>query len=341
MTHYPAYPYMELVPPELLNVHIRIDNLPQGKDWRQIRYFLSKFVPRSQIINIKVLPSMPTMTPPFIPIVSCICVLQPSVDWNNLLLQLNGFQWEYHSLGAILLPPPSLPPPSTPSQQLIHQVPHQRSLAFHPQHQKQQQQSRKLKQLFNETAFRKQMTSRSMYQIKFSNFPPCLHWDEIIKYKTSGVAGQHVSRANTKPSLVIKTKKPETYGKLKWTMLKDFIKSTCPELFENTSSFDFYVGVYESDELDVEIQICDGLENPNGGTLESDAQENTEDSNSVDEPAHNGGIEKYMIKATKYDAVVGFVDYNKFLKCLETFQDKEFDLGYKLVLEPLEPLEPN
>ncbi|QEU59981.1 hypothetical protein KDRO_C05070 [Kluyveromyces lactis] len=494
MTHYTGHPYMELMPPELMSVHIRIDNIPQGKDWKQIRYFLSKFILRNQILNIKVLPSMPTMTPPFIPITSCICVLQPSVDWNNLLLQLNGFQWEYHTLGAILLPPPSLPAPlphpahgsvGTPLQSGIPQPQHQsqHSIRSHLHHmgvpgtgpgpglipgsvpgvrqrshyssqqhqqqhqqqqhqqQQQQQQPRKLKQLFNEMSFRKQMSSRSMYQIKFTNFPPCLHWDEIVKFKNTGIAGQHVTRASSVPSLIVKTTEPETYGKLKWTMLKDFIKSNCPELFENTSSFEFYVGVYESGELDVEIQLVQGeneevvvsqapseiktdtiskrsessdktegvagttrgdtkepvKEIPNKDddensapicvgpsqetkedgkekakpevselskkgesktpetkerdtekvedvqetqeTEEIERKENGEESHEVEKT--NGSIEKYMVKATNYEAVVGFVNYDKFLKCLHTFQGKEFGLHHKLVLEALESIEPN
>ncbi|CDO93089.1 unnamed protein product [Kluyveromyces dobzhanskii CBS 2104] len=477
MTHYTGHPYMELMPPEFMSVHIRIDNIPQGKDWKQIRYFLSKFILRNQILNIKVLPSMPTMTPPFIPITSCICVLQPSVDWNNLLLQLNGFQWEYHTLGAILLPPSSLTAPLHPRHGSVsshmqpqHQVPqhsirshlhhmgvpaggpipglipgsipdgrqrsyyspqqsqpprNQQSHSQQQQQQQQQQQPRKLKQLFNETSFRKQMSSRSMYQIKFTNFPPCLHWDEIIKFKTTGVAGQHVTRASDVPSLIVKTTEPEIYGKLKWTMLKDFIKLNCPELFENTSSFEFYVGVYESGELDVEIQIKEGKneevvvseEGPETGTAikkeenfssdhaaekcKEDVREGSGDSSSdspdvetspktvrsdvkdlgetkkdviavsetdsdklkdvhlqehqeTEESEHkkseedsvqtdnsNGSTEKYMIKATIYEAVVGFVNYDKFLKCLHTFQGKEYGLSHKLVLEALESIEPN
>ncbi|KAG0671480.1 hypothetical protein C6P43_002477 [Kluyveromyces marxianus] len=517
---------MEFMPPELMNIHIRIDNIPQGKDWKQVRTFLSKFIPRDHILNIKVLPAMATMTPPFIPITSCVCVLHASVDWNSLLMQLNGVQWEYYTLGAILLPPPALAPamgpalgaphlsganagvagvPSGSGRTLQPRQPHQHAVRQHRvgsggvagmylgpgptpgaaqgpgpgpgpgpgglpgpdngtsssrqqqhhqhqhQHQHQRPQStsgpsgmphqpRKLKQLFNETSFRKQMSSRSMYQIKFKNFPPCLHWDEIVKFKTMGIAGQHVTRAGTAPDLIVKTLEPQTYGKLKWTMLKDFIKSHCPELFENTSSFEFYVGVYESGELDVEIQLCEPqdeteieieTETKNGdssqagsndtpdsettgsngdsssnqphvpetnndtpketdakdtdsksdGVKENSTQDTVQDTDSKTEvndkdlkdgknevegcsdaldensnktldknsssssssspEAEDSKVEKYMVKATQYEAVVGFVNYDKFLKCLDTFQGKDFGLNHKLVLEVLESVEPS
>ncbi|BAP73448.1 hypothetical protein KLMA_70181 [Kluyveromyces marxianus] len=515
MTHYSGHPYMEFMPPELMNIHIRIDNIPQGKDWKQVRTFLSKFIPRDHILNIKVLPAMATMTPPFIPITSCVCVLHASVDWNSLLMQLNGVQWEYYTLGAILLPPPALAPamgpalgaphlsganagvagvPSGSGRTLQPRQPHQhavrqhrvgsgeaagmylgpgpaqgpapgtmqgpgpgpgglpgpdngtsssRQQQQHHQHQHQHQhqrpqstsgpsgmphQPRKLKQLFNETSFRKQMSSRSMYQIKFKNFPPCLHWDEIVKFKTMGIAGQHVTRAGTAPDLIVKTLEPQTYGKLKWTMLKDFIKSHCPELFENTSSFEFYVGVYESGELDVEIQLCEPqdeteieTETKNGdssqagsnddssssqpdvpetnndtpketdakdtdskksdGVKENSTQDTVQDTDSKTEvndkdlkdgknevegcsdapdensnktldknsnsssssspEAEDSKVEKYMVKATQYEAVVGFVNYDKFLKCLDTFQGKDFGLNHELVLEVLESVEPS
>ena len=247
-----------------------------------------------------------------------------------------------------------------------------------------------------------------------------------------GIAGQHVTRAGTAPDLIVKTLEPQTYGKLKWTMLKDFIKSHCPELFENTSSFEFYVGVYESGELDVEIQLCEPqdeteieieieTETKNGdssqagsnddssssqpdvpetnndtpketdakdtdskksdGVKENSTQDPVQDTDSKTEvndkdlkdgknevegcsdapdensnktldknsnsssssspEAEDSKVEKYMVKATQYEAVVGFVNYDKFLKCLDTFQGKDFGLNHKLVLEVLESVEPS
>ncbi|CAI4064682.1 uncharacterized protein SKDI_09G1080 [Saccharomyces kudriavzevii IFO 1802] len=86
---------------------IRIDNLPPGKTWAQVKYLVGGIIHHSNILQVKMLPPMTSMIPPFITFQSCIVILKSSVDkesLENLLLTLNTYQWDYHDLFVYLLP---------------------------------------------------------------------------------------------------------------------------------------------------------------------------------------------------------------------------------------------
>lgn len=88
-------------------IPIRIDNLPPGKTWAQVKYLIGGIIYHTNILQVKMLPPMTSMVPPFITFQSCIVILKSSVDnesLENLLLTLNTYQWDYHDLFVYLLP---------------------------------------------------------------------------------------------------------------------------------------------------------------------------------------------------------------------------------------------
>lgn len=298
-------------------IKIRIDNLPPGKNWTSVKYLISQFIPFKQILNVKLLPLIPSMAPPFIPLQSCIVILRHYSDWPYLLLQINGYQWEYHTLGAIILPSlmPILSRDSTSNNSISN--------------------GRKMRQIFNEQSFRKQMSSRNMWQLKVSNFPPCLHWDEVIKSNDLEPQPHVVLKGETfNLKLIIKTSHPEKFGKLKWTILKDFIKLKCPELLKidrlnpkNTK--EFYVGVYEDDEIDVKIIL-----NPN----EHDKDQIEEVNDDIIKGLNNLNIEDlptFNVRATKFKVIIGFHSKKLYDACFNTLNGQEYMLGYELNVEKL------
>lgn len=179
--------------------------------------------------------------------------------------------------------------------------------------------SRRLKQIFNERTFRKQMTGRGMSQLQISGFPPFIKLDswepiQLEYYRSLGEKGVQS----------IETDQPEKYGRLRWTILKDYIKLKCPKLLslqddssptENTSNSrenntrEFYVGVYEDHEESLGIKVVNGEDKPEYG----------------------------LSSATVYKAIVGFNNGELCDACTEALRDQEYSLGYKLEIKELPP----
>ncbi|AMD19990.1 HCL161Cp [Eremothecium sinecaudum] len=412
MLSYPPPPMpQEAIPNQM--IRIRIDNIPPAKNWRHIKGFLTQFIPYEQVLNVRVLPLMPSLTPPFMPLQSCIVLLQQNTDWPSLLMQLNGLQWEYHTLMAIVLPNfiptdggagrlggVSRPNNSTGSggnveirsrgggryenqqdtpvrgmRRSIHsdfEPPDISSLTLNnsvPHH------SRRLAQIFNENSFRRQMSQRNMHQLKVSNFPPCLHWDEVVK-TTSVAASDSVAKEGGEesksataegsdasegkktnsapgpqphvlqdekneivPDLTIMTSHPERFGKLKWTILKDFIKLKCPKLLEMenkshgavlSNTREFYVGVYEDSSIRVEIILLP--EGEPDKIIEGPLSSEQENELKIDK------TKRFKVQATLFKAVLGFHSKQLCDLCLEAMHDEEYMLEYKLQVERLPKL---
>ncbi|CCK69911.1 uncharacterized protein KNAG_0D01590 [Huiozyma naganishii CBS 8797] len=180
-------------------------------------------------------------------------------------------------------------------------------------------QPKKLKNIFNERNFRKQMTDRGMWQLKLTNFPPYL-----LPETQTLIPGDH-----TNLEVDITTDNVNKFGKLRWTVLKDFIKLKCPKLLnlqdiglgngashpphgENTR--EFYVGVYEEDEQNMVIDL-QGREDGMDGV--------------------------FQMESIIYSAVIGF--HNKELSdlCFKILQGQEYSLGYRLEVEELPPYDEN
>ena len=53
-------------------LHVRIDNLPPDKSWSQVRQLVGSIVPPSLVLQVKMLPPMSSMVPPFQLIKSCV-----------------------------------------------------------------------------------------------------------------------------------------------------------------------------------------------------------------------------------------------------------------------------
>lgn len=179
-------------------------------------------------------------------------------------------------------------------------------------------QPKKLKNIFNERNFRRQMTERGMWQLKLSNFPPYLlpETQKLLQQKPL-----HID---------LMTNSFDKYGKLRWTVLKDFIKLKCPKLLDleelshidsngktiniNNNTREFYVGVYENQDIELNINLKDNT--TNNGTNEGSF---------------------YQMEAIYYNAIIGF--HNKELKetCLEKLKNQEYSLGYKLKVTELPP----
>ena len=88
---------------------------------------------------------------------------------------------------------------------------------------------KRLKHIFNEKSFRKQMTNRGMWQLKIINFPPYIPIEFLEKLSESDFN----ELMNQEKFTVIEIKEKgqlEKFGRLRWTVLKDFIKLKCPKL---------------------------------------------------------------------------------------------------------------
>lgn len=175
--------------------------------------------------------------------------------------------------------------------------------------------SKRLKQIFNERTFRKQMTGRKMLQLQVSGFPPFIKLDfwepiQLEDYKSLSEKGVQL----------IETDQPEKYGRLRWTTLKDYIKLKCPRLLSlqgeessvENNTREFYVGVYEDHEEPIGVKIV------------SDEQESPEYG---------------LSSATVYRAIVGFNSGELYDSCLDALRDQEYSLGYKLEVKGLPPYE--
>lgn len=381
----PASPRVHRVSPPMPRiVYIRIDNLPPGKSWKQIRYFIGGIIHHSNVLQVKLLPIITSIVPPFPQFQSCIVTLKRNdSQLNKLLVELNSSQWEYHPLVGYVIPPPSHhnpmapatpshPPPASslqffpqfmmPPQMMIpqpasvtstprqyHSHPHQNNQQrfFHQPESEADHHSRKLRQIFNEVGFRKQMTSRGMCQLLLENFPPCLQLeredveqDHHQQHQSLLPSSQGTAAAQTDPLPVLVTSNPERYGKLKWTVLKDFIKLKCPKLLEietTTNTREFYVGVYEDHELDIELKVVDKDVNTDSPASSTQILEDTTvalDSLSL---AENGSSPPRIVRATIFKAVVGFHSPDLCNMCLANLQGQEYSLGYKLKVQKLPP----
>lgn len=467
-----AFPFYHSDPKNLLSV--RVDNLPPGKNWKEVKYLIGGIIHHSNIVKVKILPPVTGIVPPFVTFQSCIVSLKNNLSpdtINELLLTLNSYQWDYHDLYAYVLPmfenftpmpqqyplfnyttepvrvdnfrpttpeqdekklntlqnqypimpaitpQPSLPhpqlqphqqgftmthsksplsgpssggspthfnsplatvypiypPPIQPLQQGLFPIPlqllpdagphqsHRQSSNQQPAfnrrffyHQSSMsryrtpitsmtstsspdepitggtnqqgfgsvpgapliiskrnanpfKQPKKLKSIFNERNFRKQMTDRGMWQLKLINFPPYLIPET-----------EHLINPESEPNLNvdIETDSIEKYGKLRWTVLKDYVKLKCPKLLnlqesnhpevsiDNTR--EFYVGVYEDHEDHRVIKMGDTF---------------------------------FTMEAIFYSAIIGF--HNKELSelCYKALKDQEYSLGYNLDVRELSPFE--
>lgn len=165
-------------------------------------------------------------------------------------------------------------------------------------------QPKNLKSIFNEKNFRKQMTERNMYQIRLKNFPPYLISDTLKPLKEND------------KNIDIETNYLEKYGKLRWTVLKDFIKLKCPTLltlqdseesdFSLDNTREFYVGVYEANDTKLIVKIDNGI---------------------------------YQVDAIYFNAIIGFRDKELADLCFEALDDQEYALNYKLDVARMEPLQ--
>lgn len=181
-------------------------------------------------------------------------------------------------------------------------------------------QPKKLKSIFNERNFRKQMTERSMWQLKLENFPPYL----LPETETPIKNGTLNQEENIKVDIVTTT--IERYGKLRWTVLKDFIKLACPTLLDLRGQYnesigdttrEFYVGVYEAEEINLIVEI-----KPEDNMGQSDIGESKK---------------LVQMEAILYNAIIGFHNKEYFDICLKNLQNKEYSLGYKLHVTELPP----
>lgn len=184
-----------------------------------------------------------------------------------------------------------------------------------------------LKQIFNEISFRRQMTNRGMWQLKLENFPPFIQLDTLEKIDD-----------DAEVDLSIEENRVEKYGRLRWSILKDFIKLKCPKLLSLCESNivdtgngvlvsnvnntrEFYVGVYEDHEEKMTIEVVEPHSNVQYiGNLHIEQG-------------------KYKVKAIRYSAVVGFHDKEISDLCLKALQSQEYVLGYKLIASELPPYE--
>lgn len=161
--------------------------------------------------------------------------------------------------------------------------------------------SKNLKVIFNERNFRKQMTERDMFQLKIGNFPPHLIPDTL----------NPVDGAN---KVDLETNHMETFVKLRWTILKDFVKQKCPELVKlqnsSSSSFsmdntkEFYVGVYEEGSETLLLKLNQQL---------------------------------YSVEAVNFGALIGFKDKTLFEMCYDILKGIEYAPNYNLTVTKLAP----
>ncbi|CUS23272.1 LAQU0S09e01046g1_1 [Lachancea quebecensis] len=393
--------------PETRVAYIRIDNLPPGKTWRQVKYLVGGMIHHTSILQVKMLPPVQSIVPPFIPFQSSIVSLKRSdAQLSRLLMELNGYTWEYYPLVAYAVPPLHVPssagygeglglgfgfgsasagaggahsagdipgsphvPGSAPTPMMMPFTPmpamYFPPLAQEPFARHVQPHGKKMRQVFSEESFRKQMSARGMWQLLLEGFPPCLHWD------VNGADGATFHQSpplGPPPAVHISTAHPEHFGKLKWTVLKDFIKLKCHKLLEmdnmgaTTNTREFYVGVYEDCEVRTDVEIpeqnsdhkANGAEvsdkclkeqtpettatgSPTGSPTVSAEQELEEATQSISRLSVSSSHR--VVSATVYKAIVGFHSRELCDMCRESLQDQEYSLGYKLKVTELPLLE--
>lgn len=466
------------------SIIIKIDNLPPDKNWKQIKYMLGGIIHHSNILQLRLLPPVKSIVPPFMTSQSCIVILNESLEGDsilNLLGSINSYEWDNYELHAYILPPisnvtpfkaPILPSMNYPSPRFPNDfgtenagdmggkvdidprsdanqsipmaiypgnVPTQGPLGFsypppasfsqipqgnqmtssknpktsddlnmegvptdqraitkpptfldpqfspmyapypvHPNfptmgyHQTLPlppfghgplmspilsngdmmgfqpfspyysvlqpplnnlpgdgpsyartpygrqtfnpfKQAKNLKNIFNEQNFRKQMTSRGMWQLKLSNFPPYIIPDSLKERALEDDEESGTGNGKEEGKTVIETDLTTRYGKLRWTVLKDFIKLKCPKLLhlQNSGSIsvtgrdstrEFYVGVYEEEKRNCIVKM-DGM--------------------------------AYDAVGVFFSAIVGFHSKKLFDLCYKSLEGQEYSMGYILKIEKL------
>ncbi|CAL9734326.1 hypothetical protein MOSE0_E03466 [Monosporozyma servazzii] len=244
------------------------------------------------------------------------------LDMKNEIKE--NLQESYHSIDNDLQLPP--PPFYYPNQARFNPINKRNANPF--------KQPNKLKNIFNEINFRKQMTERGMWQLKINNFPPYL----LPETETL------ITNLNDE-KIDIHTDTIEKFGKLRWTILKDFIKLKCPNLLNlkgqfnesiNNNTREFYVGVYEAEETKLIVDIKPGIKKNN-----HDIEEEEEEEEEVErqEQGSFGSNKTVEMEAILYNAIIGFHHKDLADMCLESLQNQEYSLGYKLNVEILPPYE--
>ena len=454
-------------------IYLRIDNLPPGKTWKQIKYLIGGIIHHSNVLQVKLLPPVTSIIPPFVTFQSCLVILRGSLNpnaLNKLIRTLNTYQWDYFDLYVYELPilnpmfpnknsdngippsnstlpispllqrpqtlfspqmqgtpisknvpgPPPPPPPGPPQPNQMSQSPHSQphppiSVAnmqpppspfppaypflmpsnnfsgkivqplppppppappatsssvsrfvnaynnsasqrqYNPrafdghniiqrksisnqyltsQNKTNKSRFKMFKNIFNENAFRKQMTNRGMFQIRLENFPPYFQIESLRLLENN----QNIKINDYKDTVILPNRDAMgKYCRLKWTILKDFIKLKCPKLLEldkkrsmnaptltagysgmsqnehrdvKNNTREFYVGVYEYETTKFLLRF------------QSEPAEKT-----------------YSITGILYKAVIGFHDKEYCDLCLKLLQDQEYSQGYKLRVLELPPFE--
>ncbi|EDO16483.1 hypothetical protein Kpol_1066p51 [Vanderwaltozyma polyspora DSM 70294] len=444
---------------------IKIDNLPPGKTWKQIKYLIGGIIHHSNVLQIKLLPPLTSIVPPFVTFQSCIVTLKHNLDndqLNHLIFTLNTYQWDYYNLFAYILSPleynsvypnqsqiqphlmnPNIMnPPSQPhphphphphSAQNMHISPghkfntqkhsspgtlsinnaqpnnflmHKNMMNFIPPmmpppmapmfgmpaptlsrkqyHQKtfmpsepnesvdtsnlplnkrkrdsilklvnetaavisdldisnkstnqSNNNKKKLRQIFNERSFRRQMTNRGMWQFQLTNFPPYLQpdtelkEDDIPKEKLDSI------------SLCIETKQIEKYCRLRWTVLKDFIKLKCLKLLNSEENIISKNSPMFNEELSVVLnELSPNASSNNTREFYVGVYEDHEELAKVKLKPIDDDDDKITIKymnGTIYKAIIGFHDKEFYDLCIKSLSDEEYSFGYKLKLMELPP----
>lgn len=323
------------------NIIIRIDNLPPNKSWKDVKYLIGGIIHHTNILKVFLLPPLTSIIPPFLTFNSCIVFLKKkNLNWdqiNRLINILNNFQWDLYQLYVFQFIPNTINQSQNQNQFFINTPPNtninNNNINNNNNIQKKQLSSnttstsissstspdthntdinliaqpnkRRLRQIFNEKNFRKQMTNRNMYQLLLENFPPFLILDSLSSDFTS-LRDKNIN--NQRKNLIqfldinnesdintIHIENPNKFqSKLRWSILKDYIKLKCPTLLNYVSSSpsmsdtkklreieEFYVGVYEDHE---EIMKIIYSKDTNDNTDSKDAiDDNTTTSESIND----------------------------------------------------------
>ncbi|CCH60260.1 hypothetical protein TBLA_0C04640 [Henningerozyma blattae CBS 6284] len=84
-------------------IQIRIDNIPPNKNWKEVRYLIGGIIHHSNILQVKLLPPLTSIVPPFLTFHSCLITLKNKLGWdqiNRLIAILNNYQWDFYQLYA-------------------------------------------------------------------------------------------------------------------------------------------------------------------------------------------------------------------------------------------------
>ena len=91
----------------LSHIRIRMDNIPPGKSWRQVRYYIGRFINPKCISHINIFSTMANYPQPFKPIQSCMIFLESTIsdsDIQKLLEGINELGWEGFNINVEVIP---------------------------------------------------------------------------------------------------------------------------------------------------------------------------------------------------------------------------------------------